>query len=122
MTTEKPREPREFWYLQEPTSNRALIRDDSEKWPDDVNGRPSDKWIKFYLSDEIHAAIGMGITRYSAVMEDYRQLLEQCESLERALEFYHRNSTWEHDGLDSGVVAGEALEQFRAFKKKAGGT
>lgn len=39
-------EPRVFWYRQEDFSNRALIRDGSEKWPDDVKGEPSSAWTK----------------------------------------------------------------------------
>lgn len=39
--------PKEIFVLQEPTSNRALIRQPGEKWPDDVNTEPGPNWKHF---------------------------------------------------------------------------
>lgn len=82
-----------YWYLKEVTSNRALIRDDSEKWPDDVDGQPHSDWVKFYLADELHKSIGMGITRYTEVMTELEssrahvsQLQERIEGLVNGIE------------------------------------
>lgn len=44
-TQEKP--PREIYVRQEDFSNRALIREPGEKWPDDVKGEPGSAWTKF---------------------------------------------------------------------------
>lgn len=40
-----PDKAREWWLLREQFTNRALIRDHSEKWPDDVKGMPSEQWL-----------------------------------------------------------------------------
>lgn len=41
--TDKPW--REWWVMADDYTNRALIRTDAEKYPDDVNGKPSDQWL-----------------------------------------------------------------------------
>ncbi len=38
--------PREWWILKEEGSNRALLRNDGEKWDNDVNGEPRPGWIR----------------------------------------------------------------------------
>ncbi len=38
------KKPQEFYIFREEFSNRALTRSPGEKWPDDVNCEPSDKW------------------------------------------------------------------------------
>lgn len=54
------KKPREFYVRQEDYSNRALVRDGSEKWPDDVNGKPSSAWthvIEKSAYDELQAKL-----------------------------------------------------------------
>ncbi len=49
-----------FWIFKEENSNRALTRDEGEKWPDDINGRPSNKWTlvcDFIALAEANAAL-----------------------------------------------------------------
>jgi hypothetical protein len=48
MTTDKARKPpRELWITFDEFSNRALTRDFSEKYDDDVDGMPSTRWTHF---------------------------------------------------------------------------
>jgi hypothetical protein len=37
---------RDLWILKESNSNRALIRDESEKWETDIKGEPNSNWIR----------------------------------------------------------------------------
>ncbi|HNC91108.1 MAG TPA: hypothetical protein PL000_19400, partial [Anaerolineales bacterium] len=45
MSDEWTKGPRVFYVRQEDFSNRALIRELGEKWPDDVKGEPSSAWV-----------------------------------------------------------------------------
>jgi hypothetical protein len=92
----KPPEPssaREWWIRREDYSNRALIRDDSEKWPDDVNGRPSSAWervIEYSAFEQMRKERdeakaeweSMNITAgmYSLEADRYREALERIET------------------------------------------
>lgn len=123
-----------YWYLKEVTSNRALIRDDSEKWPDDVDGQPHSDWVKFYLADELHKSIGMGITRYTEVMTELEssrahvsQLQERIEGLVELLEsvrgwvYTHAMQTYSKLAQKDGERIDEVLAKHREGVKDGKG-
>jgi hypothetical protein len=53
---------REFWILKELNSNRALTRQDGEKWDDDVDGKPAPQWshvIEYAEVERLRSALSV---------------------------------------------------------------
>ena len=96
----------EFWMQQDYFSNRTLIRDGGEKWPDDVNGGPDPSWLKCVE----HAA-------YQKAVEENRELKSAAEDLAEALENW---INWENEQIEKeGPYCGKAINALITDAKQA---
>lgn len=90
---------RAFYVSQEATSNRALIREHGEKWPDDINGEPSkDKWFLVIEHSAYQAAVERALAAEAALKHD-------VDKIEAA---YHKDLTAEK--LRSGKLVSIAKQ------------
>ncbi len=88
--------PKEFWLIEEQCSNRALVRDIGEKWPDDIDGEPTADWKHF-----------IEYSAYEAVCKE-RDLLALSEPQER---LRTANALRERDQLQSDLAEQQKLHE-----------
>lgn len=92
------RMPNEWWVLREEYTNRALMRDGSEKWPDDVKGEPSDKWLR--------------VIEHSA----YLALQSKLSLAEQDRDSWKQSFSIQQDAANKHIVTLEAeLAQVKAY-------
>jgi predicted RNase H-like nuclease (RuvC/YqgF family) len=81
-------EPREIWTMRYENSNLAIIRNESEKWPDDVDGKPNSIW-DHYIS---YAAYETLRTENERLLEAIKSTKNYNKKLNEELEIFITDS------------------------------
>ena len=107
MSDEWTKGPRVFYVRQEDFSNRALIRELGEKWPDDVKGEPSSAWVHVIEKsayDKLERAWEVESEAHTFYKREWEAACERYDSLKA-----------DYDELKSGAAKlVEALKRIAA--------
>ncbi|MES2182151.1 MAG: hypothetical protein V4493_08640 [Pseudomonadota bacterium] len=119
-------EPR-WWILRDEFSNRALLRDGGEKYPDDVNGKPSERWcsvVEYSAYEALKTERDEWKSEYEnlcKVASDYENLRETLQAklqiAVEALEFY---SFREHMKMGDASLASTIVYNYDKPEHKIG--
>ena len=100
-----------LWIAREPGSNRALIREPGEKWADDVNGEPNERWthVILYNAYKSECEVSKGFQerliertkeRDQARAEARSLLFDKSEWMSKCLEERDKSATLEKEILE----------------------
>ena len=105
------------WYIQKPIANNCPLPEGGAVFQEYMPTVVQQKceWIRVYSADDIQAAVGMGLTRYSTIMQLLEQAREALEKLNEETKVFLSVSLKCHfpDAREASANADRALAAIR---------
>ena len=102
-------EPRDIFILEDPHSNRALVRTDAEIYPDDIDGRPGKGWLRF-IEYSAYDHVCKELNKWIAGFNEKHDQIESLQSRLSIAEAALKKFTSHRDKCDREWVKEELCE------------